>query len=310
MKKILLAAAVFISCIASAQAPVGVPMTVYIDPNASSMPEQTAQLLTGRLKAAIANSGMGATDDVTQFYLTAKSFLLEKHIVPGSPVKHFNTSEISFYVIDAMAQKEFASFTIETKGVGNSEQQAGTNAIREFKATNAKLISFLKDSNKKILAYYDSQYKNIITGANALALNHQYEEALFRLACIPEACIGYQEAVQAAVEIYQKYLDDQSFKALAKARAIWNAGQDAQAASEAGYYIAQIDPNSKYYQEAVNLNAEIKARVHSDIDYYRKLEARDAKWQHEETMSGIDAWRQVGVAYGNGQKSVYYKSTF
>lgn len=308
MKKILIATTLFIACIANAQAPTGVPMTVYIDYEGARMPQQTAELLTNRMKTAIDNSGMGATEDVTQFYLTARSSLLEKHIVPGAPTKYFSTSEIYLYVVDAMAQKEFAAFTLETKGVGNSEQQAATNSIREFRATNGKLIGFLKDVNRKILDYYNSQYRNIITEARSLALTHKYEEALFRLSCIPQACVGYQEAVDAAVEIYQKYLDDKSYKALAKATAIWNAGQDAYAAAEAGQYLAEVDPNSKYFEEATALNAEIKARVHSDIDYYRSLEARDANWGHEEKMSSIDAWKQVGVAYGNGQKSMYYKS--
>ncbi|MCQ2153081.1 MAG: hypothetical protein MJY44_00695 [Bacteroidales bacterium] len=310
MKKMIVAAALFLAAISAAQTPTGVPMTVYIDPEVSNLPEQTGELLAGRLKAAIANSGMGATDDVTQFYLSAKSFPLEKHTVPGTPAKYFSTSEIYLYVIDAASKKEFASMSIETKGVGNSEQQAATSGIKEFKAANPRLIAFLKESNGKIIDYYNSQYRNIIAAANALALTHKYEEALFRLACVPEACIGYQQAVEAALDIYRKYLDDKSFKALAKARAIWNAGQDSYAAAEAGEWIAQVDPESKHYQAAIELNAEIKARVHSDIDYYRKLEERDAKWAHQETMTGIEAWKQVGVAYGNGQKSMYYKSTF
>ena len=309
MKRILftLASLAFAAAL-NAQAPTAVPMTVNIYEESSNIPAGTAEMLATRMKAAIANSGMGATEDVTQFYLPAKSSLLDKHIVPGSPTKYFNTSELTLFVVDAFAQREFTSFTMEVKGVGNSEQQAYTGSLKEFKASNPKLLSYLKDSNDKILAYYDSQYPTIITEANSLALVKKYEEALFRLSAVPQACKGYQEVITVATQIFQKYLDDQSFKALAKARAIWNAGQDSAAAAEAGVYLAQIDPNSKYYQDAVALNDEIKARVKSDIDYYRKLEARDAAWAHEEKTKSIEAWRQVGIAYGNNQKSQYYKT--
>lgn len=309
MKKTIFAlAAVFSALSLFAQEPTGVPMTVKIYEETSNIPAMSADMLGTRMKAAIANSGMGATEDLTQFYLTAKSTMLDKHIVPGSPTKYFNTTELTLFVVDAFAQRVFTSFTMEVKGVGNSEQQSYTNSYKEFRVNNPRLLSYLKDSNNKILAYYDSQYPNIITEANNLALVNKYEEALFKLSTVPQACKGYQEVLSVASQIYHKYLDDQSFKALAKARAIWNAGQDSAAASEAGVYLAQVDPNSKYYQDAVALNDEIKARVKSDIDYYRKLEARDATWGHEERTQSIDAWRQVGVAYGNNQKSQYYKT--
>lgn len=311
MKKIIfaLAAAAFAFPI-YAQTPAGVPMNVSIFDESSNIPAASAEMLATRMKAAVANSGMGATEDVTQFFLTAKSSLLDKHIVSGAPAKYFNASELTFFVVDAFAQRVFTSFSLEVKGIGNSEQQAYTNGYKEFKAGNPKLIAYLKDSNKKILEYYDSQYPVIITEANSLALVKKYEEALFRLSTVPQACIGYTEVVETATRIFQKYLDDKSFEALAKARAIWNAGQDSAAASEAGVYLAQIDPNSKYYQEAVELNNEIKERIHSDIDYYRAIEARDAEYRHGEKMSSIEAWRQVGVAYGNNQKNQYYKSVW
>ncbi len=296
------------TAIAFGQAPAGVPMNVNIYEETSNIPAASAEMLSTRMKAAIANSGMGATDDVTQFYLTAKASLLDKHVITGAPTKYFNTSEITFFVVDAFAQKTFTSFTLEVKGVGNSEQQAYTGGLREFRANNPKLLTFLKDSNKKILGYYDSQYPTIIKQADALAVVKKYEEALFILSSVPQACKGYQEVITVATGIYQKYLDMESYKALAKARTIWNAGQNMEAAAEAGEYIALIDPDSKYYSEAIALNKEIKERVKSDVDYYRKLESRDASWSHEEKTKAIEAWKQVGVAYGNNQKSQYYKS--
>lgn len=311
MKRIFIILASLLSSLyAYAQAPSGVPMTVNIYEETSNIPAATAGMLSTRMMAAIANSGMGATEDVTQFYLTAKCSLLDKHVVPGSPTKYFNTAELTFFVVDAFAQRQFTSFSIEIKGVGNSEQQAYTAALREFKANNPKLISYLKESNRKILEYYDSQYPTLIKKADALSLVKKYEEALFILSSVPQACKGYQEVIGVATLIFQKYLDKQSYQALAQARSIWNAGQNSEAAARAGEYIAQIDPDSKYYAEAVALNDEIKARVKSDIDYYRKLESRDSQWRHEEKTKSIDAWRQVGVAYGNNQKSQYYKSVW
>lgn len=295
---------------AFAQTPKAVPMSVYIPEDSPSIPYESTEMLTTRMKSAVVKSGFGSTEDVTQFYLTCKSDLLDKHIIPGAPTKYSQSIEMTFFVVDALAQRVFSTTTIEAKGVGNSERQAYTSSFKTFSPSNASVQKFLKEANGKILQYYDSQYRNIISAANALAGIYKYEEALFRLSTIPEACVGYQEAVDAGLRIYKKYIDDRSRKALMKARTIWNAGQDAYAAAEAGQYIAEVDPDSDCYPEALALNQEIKERVKSDIDYYRKIEQRDADYAHTESMATIEAWKSVGVAYGNGQKTNYYKSTF
>ena len=91
-----------------------------------------------------------------------------------------------------------------------------------------------------------------------------------------------------------KTLDDKAAKALAKARSIWAAGQDAYAAEEAGRYLSEILPDSKYYDQAVSLSDEMKNRVKSDIDYVRKLEERDNAQEYELKKKQIEAWRAVG----------------
>lgn len=283
-----------------------VPMTVFISEASSNIPMSSWDFLTTRLKSAITRNGMGATDDFTQFYLSCTYSVVEKHIVPGSPTKYFQTVEMNYFVVDAIAQKIFSSASIETKGVGNSEDQAVTAGIRKISPSNAVLSSFIKESNRKIINYYNEQYKNIIASAQALAKVYEYEEALFRLSTVPEACSGYQEVLDVAVGIYQKYIDDKANKALAKARAIWNAGQDAYAAAEAGEYLAEILPDASCYPQAVALSDEIKARIKSDIDYYRKREEVSEERAYKVDMEKIKAWKAVGVAYGNNQKPIYY----
>lgn len=286
-----------------------VPMTVSISEASSNVPASSWDFLTTRLNAAITKNGMGATDDFTQFFLSCTYSVVDKHIVPGSPTKYFQTVEMNYFVVDAFAQKIFSSVAIETKGVGNSEEQAVTASIRKISPSNAALSSFIKESNRKIIKYYNEQYRNIIAMAQALAKVYKYEEALFRLSTVPEACSGFQEVLDVAVGIYQKYLDDKANKALARAMAIWNAGQDSYAAAEAGEYLAEILPDATCYPQAVALSNEIKARVKSDIDYYRKREEVREDRAYKLDTEKVKAWRSVGVAYGNNQKSVYYHRT-
>lgn len=285
-----------------------VPMGVAIAETSTTIPASSYDFLTTRLNAAVTNAGLGTTQNVTQFYLTCNYTVVDKHIVPGAPTKYFQTVEMNYFVCDAFAQKVFSSVAIEAKGVGNSEEQSTTAAVRQVSPTNKNLIAFLKDANAKIRKYYDEQYPMIITKARNLAKVHEYEQALFILEVVPECCVGYAEVLQAGSEIYQKYIDDLANKALAKATAIWNAGQDAEAAAAAGEYLSEILPDATCYPQAVALSNEIKARVHSDIDYYRKREEKALDREHEAQMAVIDAWKGVGVAYGTNQRSNYYKS--
>ena len=301
-----------------------VPMTAAIADESSYIPASVRDFLVTRMKSSISKGGMGATDDFCQFYMTCSYKTIEKHIVPGAPTKYFQTTEMNFFVVDAFAGKIFASASIETKGVGNSEEQANMASVRQFSPGNSTITEFIKNANDKIVTYYNEQYKNIITKAQSLAKVFQYEEALFQLSVVPEVCIGYQEVVNAAADIYQKYLDDKANKALAKAIAIWNAGQDATAAAEAGVYLAEIMPDTNCYPNAVKLSNEMKSQVKSDIDYYRKLEEEETAFErkmaeeeiamkkssienkHREQMAYYNAWKEIGIAYGNNQKGIYY----
>ena len=116
--------------------------------------------------------------------------------------------------------------------------------------------------------------------------------------------------MDAASEIYQKYIDDEALRNLNQAKAIWNASQDAAAAAEAGYYLAQILPDSSCYDAAVALSNEMKARVKSDIDYYRKRDEKREDREYDLNKREIEAWRAVGVAYGNGQKANTYNTAW
>jgi len=285
----------WMSCPMSAQNTL--PMAVNLAEESSNMPPASYDYLTTRLKSAVVNGGMGSTDDFTQFYLTCSYNVIEKHIVPGAPAKHFQTIDMNFFVVDAFAGKVFTSTSIEVKGAGNSEEQANTASVKQFSPTNGTVVDFLKRSSLKIISYYETHLKEIINKADILAAANQYEEALFQLSLIPEACAGYSEVLKVANTIFKKYKDYEGERNLAKATAIWNAGQNSEAAYAAAVYLSQITPDVACYKRAEKLNNAIRAGVKSDMPKERA---------HEEKMTEIRAWRDVGIAFGNNQRETYY----
>lgn len=287
-----------------------VPVAVYYPETVDGVSAEAAAVLMNKLNTATANNGMGAINETPQFYITCVPVENEKYVVAGAPTKYFFKSDLNFYVVDAFAKKIFSSFTLPSQGIGNSETKAMIQCFKQFSPTNAKFLKYLNDTDAQIKAYYEGRVDLIIKKANTLASAYKYEEALFELAVVPEACDCYEKVLDAANVIWQKYIDDKAAKALAKARSIWAAGQDALAAAEAGEYLAEIMPDSKYYGAARELSDEMKARVKSDIDYYRKLEERDNAQNFHLANQTINAWREVGVAYGNNQQPVTYRDAW
>lgn len=314
LSKLVLFCAVGLTAVAGVQAQsketAKVPVAVYFPEQVESIPAAAQDVLLAKLTAAAAQNGMAATPDFAQFYMTCAASVVDRNVIPGAPTKYRQQVELTFYVVDAFAKKVFNSTTLSAHGVGDSEAKAYIACFKQVSPSNAVLKTFMQETNSRIIDYYEGQCDNIISIAQSLAKVYKYDEALFRLSLYPEACPSYGRIVEVATDIYQKYIDDRANRCLAKARAIWNSGLNAEAAAEAGQYLAEILPEAACYKEAAALSEEIKARVGSDIDYVRELEARDNAQAHEARMAAITGWKEVGVAYGNNQKSNTYKEAW
>lgn len=287
-----------------------VPVAVYYPETVDGISAESAAVLMNKMTIATTNAGMGASNECPQFYITCIPVENEKYVISGAPTKYFFKSDLNFYVVDAYAKKIFSSYSMPSQGIGNSETKAMIECFKKFSPSSSAFAKFLGETDAKIKDYYEDRIDLIIKKANTLADAYKYEEAFFELAVVPEACQSYEKVLDAANVIWKKYIDYNASKALAKAKSIWNAGQDAAAAAEAGEWLSQILPDSKYYAAAQKLSDEMKARVKSDIDYYRKLEARDSDREYDLAKRGIQAWKEVGVAYGNHQQPVTYREAW
>ena len=137
---------------------------------------------------------------------------------------------------------------------------------------------------------------------------------MYVLSVVPDVCAGYDKVNDAAMDVYQKMIDAESIKLLQKAKAVWAAGRSYDAAQEAGSYLAEVSPYSSCYDEVETLVAEIKEFVvaerqydreqaEAEIDWLRKIAERELDVSERQ----IDAWRDVGVAYGENQQRQYYR---
>lgn len=279
-----------------------IPLTVYVEEQ-PSIPGGAVAVLTQRLSQVASQNGMAAFPGYGRFCMTAVANATTRDILPGPPTQIAQNLDITFYIVDNFDQKVYATTTISVKGVGTTDEKSFLNALRSIKANDSRLANFTQKGRNAIIEYYNQNCERIIREANVMSAAHRYEESLYALSAVPEACSEcYANVVEAAQGIFNAYIDYQCQVNLAKARSAWVSEQNSRGAAAAGEYLSAILPEAACYQEAMSLYAEIKEKVLDDWKFEMKQyqDAVDLESQR------INAWKEVGVAYGNNQQPTSY----
>lgn len=300
-----------------------IPIGVFVSEDAEVIPPIAHAALINKMRQIVTANGLGANNQA-QFFITGLVNVTDREIIGGAPTKIIQKIDVTFYIVDAATDKIFDTETVSTRGVGENENKAYISALKAIQPTNANLKNFVIRSGGKILSYYESQIDNIITKAESLAKVGDYEAALYELSIVPEACAGFDRIATEASTIYQMMIDTEAFSALQKAKTLWAAGHNFEAANEAGEYLATISPYSTYYKDAEALTAEISQFVRSEHAYARAQAEDELAWRRKQQQDRLDwqrkmsmeqnqrraeeiaAWRAVGEAYGKNQKPVTY----
>jgi hypothetical protein len=112
--------------------------------------------------------------------------------------------------------------------------------------------------------------------------------------------------MDAVIPIYKKQIDKQCLSALSRAKSIWAAGQNMDAATQVGEVLATISPNASCFPDAQKFVDVVGKRVY-------QLDQREWSFMLKVQQDGVDiqkatirAARDIGVAYGNHQQPVVY----
>lgn len=276
------------------------PLSVNTSELNTKLSDNAQSVLENSLNRIATRNGFSSDLNFNQFILTAKVDQLDKSILPGPPTQVVNDWGVTLYIVDSYGKTKFATEYLEVKGVGTNETKSEINAVRNINAGNAKIEKLIANGKRKIIEYYNANYQNILNEARKKASLKMYEEALALAMSIPECSEGGRAANKVCLQIYEKYRDEISLSLLNKARMAWATSQDASGAAEAAEYLLNIDPDAKCYKDAMALYKEIKGQLRSDIDFETREKYRDSVSIEKQK---IDAMRQIGVAYGRGQKA-------
>jgi hypothetical protein len=282
-------------------------LAVWVPDQIDNMPAGAQANLENKLNQILTANGMSGDAMNTRFVLSANVVVMTKDITATSPPMQAYTLDVTLYIGDGFEGKAFSSYTTTVKGVGDNETKAYNAALKGIKTTDPNYQTFLDKGKNKIIEYYNAQCDFIIKEAKTAAGMHNYDEAIWKLTSIPDACTECWEKCMAAVApIFQQKIDYECKTKLMEATNLWNANQSWDGAQSAGAILATIDPKSACFAESKALSDKIAKRI-------LEVDKREWNFKYDQEIGlerdMIKAYRDVGVAYGNGQpQNVTYKS--
>lgn len=283
-----------------------IALSTYVAENCG-VPTNASKVLENKLTQIVAKSGF-AGEPNQRFILTAKVDIVTEDVTATAPPMFAYNLTYTLFIGDGISGVLFASTSVDAKGVGKSKDQAYTQALKALNVNDPALKAFVQEGKQKIIDYYMMNGDAILKRAKTLSDNQQFDEAMWELSPIPEACTKYYNlANDLMVEIYQKQIEQEGQKMLAEAKAVWSAGLNRDAAEQAGTLLAKINPQTSSYAGAQTLTAEIAKRV-------KELDAREWAFtlqKHKDDTdikkAQLDAAKEVSIAWAKNQPKTVYR---
>lgn len=272
-------------------------LTPFVAEN-SSFPVYAASTVKNKLMQVASQYGVAGTCFDQRFIITANFTELTKEATATTPPMIALDLSPTLYIGDISTGALFASCPLPAvKGVGNNETKAYMAAIKGLRLNDPAIARFIEQGKAKIIEYYNSQIDFILSQADALCGQDDFEGAIALLMSVPSVCKdAYNKAMSKSTAIFQKKIDKEGAMLLNTARQIWNADQSYAGAEQAGEFLSQIHPNSSSFSGASALSSEIAKRI-KEVD---KREWDFQLKQHNDQVKlegqAIEAAKAIGVA--------------
>lgn len=283
-----------------------------VDSTIGGLTENNVTIAENRLRNVISSMGMESGYG-GRFVMAIKVAALQREVSGTKLIQHL---EITFAVGDNQSNICFGSTSMETIGIGNTEGQAMTSALKNIKAT-PKLKDIIAEAKARIIEYYEQNGPMIIKRAQGLLTAQDWEGALWELSAIPQEVSCYPQALKMMEKIYDAHLNHDAQQILNQAQALWASDPNpGWGADEAMRILSRINTSAKCYPQAQALMRKIESRVKGVTDrrYNDAVAMEKARLNAGVALekARIRACRDVAVAYAKRRTTVvvnrYYRT--
>lgn len=291
-----------------------------VQPSYSDIPDEASRYLENRLRRLITLYGMADNGLSERFVLTAKINITSKDIVPTTPSRVSQKMEVTLYIGDVVENKVYNSVSVSLAGIGINETKSFISAFQNLPINTPAIKTFVEEAKERIGAYYMDNCQSILTEANRLAHNQQYDAAIYKLVAVPNVCSECFEKCQtAAQEIYTRKINAEGTSLLQQAKNKWVAKKDYPSAEEALTILSQINAQAACQPQVNKLIEEINSKLRADeqrewefkIRQYVDSLAMEQQKQKDKTAlqnASILAIQNIGVAFGKNQPKTINKT--
>ena len=271
-------------------------------PDNNSIPAEAKKALETKLNQITTNNGMGGSSVNPRFIITAVLNVTTRDIVAGPPQMIAQNIDVTFFVGDAITNTIFSNTIISVKGVGTNENKALIDAIKNINPKNKEITDFLEEGKNKIITYYATQCDFIIKDAETSAKQEKFDEAIYKLALVPEVCKDcYFKTSELIGNLFQQKIDSDCKTKLSKAKMLWSGQQNIKQAEEVIAVLSDINPNAACYVAAANFSKEINAKIKADEKARLELALKKYNDKIDIEKKRINAYKEVAVEYAKNQ---------
>lgn len=280
-----------------------IALAAIVPDQATDIPSAAHQVLANKMQQIAVQNGLGASAANPRFCIVPLVNVLSKEITPTAPPMQALSLDITFYIVDAASQVIFSQTSVQVKGVGQTEDKAFMQALKNVNVKAGQFKGFVEKGKEKIVEYYNSQCDVVLKGAQALAGQKKYEESLFTLLSVPDVCREcFDKSMDLSTEIYKQYANYKCTEYMAGAKAAW-ANMNADKAAE---FLGKITPDMECYEQAVMLTDEITQKQLADganvWDF--KMKQYDDSVEKEKLM--IQAGKEVVMTWAHWGQGKYF----
>lgn len=276
--------------------------------------QQVTTELAMRMLSVASHNGISGMGPDPSFVFAANITGADKKLTSTVPQKTMLTYNLTLYIGNILADIVFGTTTLKLVGVGNNEQQAAINAVKEFNNNNA-IQNMLNQSTKKIVDYYNTHIAEIKSQVNGLIAINKYDEAYAILRSIPQEAIEPFKYAQSQLEkVGSKMLEKHSAQSLVNMKAAITASAGTYNPEVSAYW-AMIPSTSAQYKEAQCLYEKYTQRLNITQEQnkmaVREMEIKklELATKSSKQMSSSEMRRQIALedAQKSPLKMIWYE---
>jgi hypothetical protein len=274
-------------------------------PENSSIPAEAKKALETKLNQITTINGMGGSAVNPRFIITAVLNVGTKDIIPGPPQLIAQNIDVTLFVGDAITNTVFSNTVVSIKGVGTNENKSLIDAIKNINPKNKEISTFLEEGKNKIISFYTTQCDFIIKDAETLSKQQKFDEAIYKLALVPEGCKEcFFKISEVAGKLFQQKIDSDCKAKLAKAKLLWSGQQNQNKAEQVLDVISEISPNANCFNDASSFAKQISTKLKNDEKVRIELELKKYNDKIALEKQQINAYKEIAVEYAKNQPKI------